>query len=79
LNTEEVEVVVVADESIIDDRVKRVDNILPDRLATDILADLHILSQAIATEEIVNDHVPLIARHPSCLPGEPFSADNSPV
>ena len=79
LQTEVVKVVVVAQESVLDDGIKCVHDVFPDRLATDILALLHIRVQTIATEEVVNNHVALVAWHTGSLPGEPLSADNSPV
>ena len=79
LQTEIIEVIIVADQGILDDGIQRVDHILPDGQATDIGARLHAFSQAVSLEVVVNNHVPLVSGYASSSPGEPLSANDSPI
>lgn len=79
MQTKIVEVVVVADHRVFDDRVQSIDDILPDSLATDLLGLLHIRSQAIPLEIVVDNHIPLVAGYTGSLPGEPFRRNDGVV
>ena len=71
LQTQKIKVVVIANERILDDGVQRIDNVLPDRLTSQVTVDL--------VSMVLDDHPALRRRHACRFPGKPFRADECPV
>ena len=71
LQAQKIKVIVVANECVLDDGVQRVDNVLPDRLTSQVTVGL--------VSVVLDDHPALRRRHACRFPGKPFCADDCPV
>ena len=79
LKTEVVEIVVIADQSILGNGVERVDHVFPDSSAANVGVLLDPTAEILVVEKVLNDHIPLGRWNSSRLPGEPFGLNNRPV
>ena len=71
MQTQEIKVVVIPNECAPDNRIQRVDDVLPDSLASQITVDL--------VPVVLNNHPSLCGWNPCSFPGKPFRADYCPV
>lgn len=70
LEAKQIEVVLMAYQSVFGDWVKGVDKILPDRFSTDPIHNFRLIRY---------NHFPLRRRHTRSFPRPPFGTDNCPV